>query len=360
MKKFVINSNTLLEGLQPLMSIIQDKHIIPILECIKIEILDNKMYLIGDNAEINCVNILEIWTQEKLSFCVNFNMLLSIVKNIHNQEIEFKVDDKQVQIFHKKGDFKLPVFSANEFPEIKKGDLSKKVKLKGAALKSALKVANKFILNSDLEPMSNISIEIGKKTIIRSTNKVCLFEEKIKGEGDAQNLLISGKASTAIYNLIQDKELELNYNENRLFISSENRHIIILQQQGDFPVVMFDKILHSTEGSEDLIVDFDEFITSLKRTTILSSSDHDNLVKLDITPVDIELSCDNKDISTKAHETIPATFNGERTVGYNAKLLIEILSVFDKKVDFSINANNFFCMNSKKKKGLIACVLLKD
>lgn len=360
MKKFTINADLLLTGMQPLISVIQEKHIIPILECVKIELLDNKLYLVGDNTEINCVNILDIWSEEKISFCVNFTMLLSILKNVIGQELQFKIDDKQVKIIHKKGDFKLPIFQAKDFPEIRRGDLKKKVILNGADFKDSLKVASKFILNINLEPMANISIEIGKKTTIRSTNKICLFEERIKGKGHEQTLLISGKACAGILTLLEDGKIEMQYNDNRVFIKTKNREIIILQQNGVFPLKMFNKILSSMKKSEELEVDFEDLNIALKRTSTLSQDEKSNLVKLEFTPADIEISCENEAMSSRAHETIKCNFTDERAVGYNSKVLLEILSVFDSKVKFSINEFNALCLNSKKKKGLIAPLLLKD
>ena len=359
MTKIKINSNDLISVLDPLQAVINPAHIVPILQCVKIELKKGEILVTGDNHEVRCQNAADLKSDDSFEICVNFQMLLAALKSIKNQEIKINVDSKSMLITHKQGDFKIPLEESEAYPTAKTEKLKLTAKVNAKALKDTLKIANKFILNDDLEPMSNMSIEIGKKTTIRSTNKISLFEEKIKGGGDKAQILISGKTSSAIHFLLEDEEeLELRYNDNMIFFKFGRKEVTAIQQQGNFPLEMFNKIITTIDNAKPLEVDYDKFITSLKRVSSLSSREKVQSMKLTVNKNDLNMSCDNINSSSKVQENLPAKFKGEAVIGFNSKLLIEILSVFDKKATFSINTQNCFCIKSKKKSGLIAPVVL--
>jgi DNA polymerase-3 subunit beta len=331
---------------------------IPVLQNVKLEIYDGQFYATGDNSEIHCVNSIDIKSKETLAFCVNFQMLLSILKSIKNQDVDVSVSSKNMKLKHKNGEFDLPLDSVKEFPSMQSSEFKKKAVIDGASLKSSLKVANKFILNSDLEAMANISIEIAKRITIRSTNKQILFEDRIKGSGDEEMILLSGKSSTAIFPLIPDDEINVKYNRDKIFFKSERREIMVVQQNGDFPVAQFNNIMDSFKKAEHLEVDFGQLLTALRRVSILSAKEKTNSVRFDIGKKELELTCDNTMTHSKAHELLRARFSKNVLLGFNAKFLIEVLGVFDENAKFYINEANCFCLKSKKKKGLIAPVIL--
>lgn len=360
MKKFKISQESFLKLLDPLSAIVNDNHLIPILQCVKVEIHKGEIFVTGDNSEINCVNIAVIESDLKISFCTSFNILLSVLKSINKQFLEIEIDGNNLIITHGKGVFKLPLHNISEFPKLPKEQFKKIAEIKGAQLKAALKVANKFILNSEMEPFANISIDISKGITIRSSNKISLFKEKIKGKGDPQSILIGGKSSNSILSLISDKKVIMQYNNEKIFFKSKDREIMVIQQQGEFPLKAFDDIL-KTIGNEDsnaLKVDSEDLVASLKRNSILSNIE--NSVKLHFTKKEVEISCINKDTSSESHELLACKFPKDYIVGYDAKLLIEVLQVFGKETQFSINKANCFCLENDGKKGLLAPILLKN
>ena len=353
--KFKINTKELTSLLNPLQSVINDNHIVPILQNVKIDISEKGINVTGDNHETNCENFLKLKTGLKDSFCVNFNMLLSIVRAVPNQDVDLRLEKNIFYIKHNKGEFELPVFSSNEFPETPEEDFTGKALVDGVILKSCLKIANKFTLNEALDPMSNISIQIGKKITIRATNRFSLFREVIKGKGDEKIILLSGKASTGLLSLIEDAEdIDMFYNDNRIYFKFGKKKIMIIQQQGNFPIDNFDGIINTSKGANELKVDVSEFNSALKRATTLSSKEKEHKISLNFRKNNLEFLCDNTMSGTKGQEVIKSDFPEEKSVSYNFKMLQEILSVFDNKPKLSINEKNCFCITSNKKTGILA------
>lgn len=360
MSKLRINSDVLLKVLEPLTAVINPSHIMPILQCVKIEVSKKEINVTGDNHEVRCTNAEVLKSDDEFGFCVSFQMLMSALRTIKNQDITINVNSKVMTIIHKQGDFELSLEDATTFPEAKDEKLKMKSEVKAVAFKKTLKIANKFVVNDELEPMSNLSIEIGKNTTIRSTNKVSLFYEVIKGGGDPAKILLSGKSSTAIHTLMEDEEdfIQLKYNENMVSFKFGKKRVTAIQQTGNFPIEQFDKIMKNIDSATPIELNKDNFLTSIRRVSTLSAKEKTQVIKMIITPDNMNLSCDNINSSSKVQEDLKVATKTEATIGFNSRLLVEVLSVFDKGAEFGIGNANMFCISEKKRKGLIAPILL--
>lgn len=362
MNKLKINSDVLISVLDPLQAVINPNHIVPILQCVMIDIQKEQIQVTGDNHEVRCTNSELQLCETEFAFCVNFQLLTSALRSLKNQEIEIKVDKHKMTIIHKQGDFEIPLEDALIFPKGKEERLKLKAELSVESFKKTLKIANKFVVNEELVPMSNLSIEIGKKTTIRSTNRISLFQETIKGGGDSAQLLISGKTSTSIYTLMEneDGDVKMKYNETAILFKFGRKEVVVIQQTGKFPVEMFNKIIQTIDDSNLVEMNKEKFLTAIKRVSTLSAKEKIQTVKLIVEKDNINLSCDNIGSSSRVQENLSIKTDIEVVVGFNSKLLVEVLSVFDKGAEFGIGANNMFCINEKKRKGLIAPVLLSN
>lgn len=361
-----INSQELLKGLEPLSIIIKEKHIIPILECVYINVTRDNIKFTGNNSEIGCTNSLEFKSDTSFDGCIKYSLLMTMLKNIVEQDIEIIFEENQIQIIHSKGDFKLPKFQGKEYvfmsklSDIKDGkeQIKQTATINGNELKNSLKIANKFIINSDLEPTANVLISIGEKITIKSTNKITLFEEVIEGSGQEKDLLISPVSSFGLSHLLSDNNITFDYNDNIIFIQDNHKEITIVQQNGSFPVKSFNDIIAMIDDSNELTLDNNDLKSSLKRIGVLTDRNSNNLVKFIFNKSLLEINCDNEAFSTSGKEEMSCVFNEEKIIGFNAAFLREILSVFDEKVVLSINSKNCFCFISGNKKGLIAPVLI--
>lgn len=353
--KLKIESDLLLKGLEPLAIVIKEKNIIPILECVHIEFTGDKIIFTGNNCEIGCVKTVDFKSDIKIAACVKYSLLSEMLKNIKSQELEIIFDDNQIQIIHSKGDFKLPKFNGDDFVFMENDTMDLSAKINGKKLKSSLKVANKFILDDEMEPMSNVVLCIdSKKTVVKSTNRATLFEEQIKGKGDEKNLLLSAISSVCLSSLISDEDVIFKYNDNLIYIEDGDKRINIVQQNGEFPVAMFDRIIATLDGGSILTIDNEELKSSLRRIVTLSDHQHGNLVKFSLLKDSLKINCDNTAFSTSAKENMSSKFDKEIEIGFNAKILIEILNVFGDDVELSFTEMNQLGLKNKKKRGFLA------
>lgn len=362
--KFDITANELIELIQPLESVINPSHQIPIFRCVNLLSNKNKIIATVDNQEVRCDNFIKKKNDLEFNFCVDFSMFNTAIKALKGFDLKLTLSEKQLLIKHSKGDFKIPLEDASTYPESKLDQLDNSAKINTEQFKSSLKVGTKFLLDSEMEPVSNLSIEIKKKkTIIRATNKVSLYQNDIKGGGDKSNLLISGKTASILNVLLDsnDELTEIKYNKSMAYFKLGRKTVTSIMQQGSFPLEMFDKIMSSFSDSTPLIIkNKSDLAASIKRVSSLSSKEKDPVIRFDLNNGVLNLSSENKAFSSSSKEDINVDFSENKLIGFNSKLISEIISVFDKGSEFFINKNNCFCIKNKKTSGLLAPVILSN
>lgn len=357
--KISISKKLLLDSITPLQSIIAENNIIPALRCVKIDFEKNGFTVTGNNLEVCYTKKIAAKFDEPVSMCLNYSMLISILKNVGDKEINLNYKHPFVMLMHKKGQFKIPVENSADFPMAAEQTYGSKFTVSGSDLKGSLKVANRFVANDDVDLTSNICISIEDKAYVRATDKVRLYEEKLKAKGDKGNLLISGKSSIALHSLIEDDDLEVEYGKSSAKIVFNKAIITVVQANGDFPVQMFKKIIGSVKEGQPFKVDQKELVEGLKRAAIFANREKNGSLKLVFDKTNLEISFEGESLNSKVVENIAVKTKIKETFGYNPKYLLEILSVFDTEVDLKINKLGGFCIEQKKKVGMIAPVMLK-
>lgn len=362
--KLTIKTEPFLGLLLPLQTIVNDGHIVPALQSVKLDFEPGKIAATGNDLEVCCTTTLEqaLAIKKPLSICVNFTMLLAIVKSISDKELVLETTKNNINIIHGKGNFDLPTETAQAYPTPQTEDFTKKATVSGTGFRSAIKVANKFIANDDIDATGNISLSIGKKIHIRSTDKNRLFEEKVKGKGDAEDILISGKSGVSLFALLEEmkEDIEMKYNTNSIYFKFDNKEITVIQQQGKFPLEMFNKVIAVIKESECLKLNIKSFVTALKRVSIMSAKEKYSTVRLNISKKNMIVSCESEISATKAEESVDVEFFEKRLLGYNYKYLIEVLSVFDKEPELFIDSRGLLFIKEKKKTGALSPIRIND
>ena len=103
-----------------------------------------------------------------------------------------------------------------------------------------------------------------------------------------------------MYSLLDNDEIELLYNDNKIYFKFGDMEAMVVQQHGAFPLAAFNTIISSVKNAEPLKVDFSEFMVSLKRSAILSGKENENKVRLDLFKDRMDFTCDNRFSSSKS------------------------------------------------------------
>lgn len=141
--KFKINKNIFLEQINIVSKAISSKNIIPVLSGIKLELLDNGLFLTSSDNNMIIQTFIEkdkIDNIEKTgSIVVIGKILLEIIKKFSNEEIMFElVDNNRLYIKNENTEFYINIIDVREYPEYDFELSRNPIEIQGSVLKDII------------------------------------------------------------------------------------------------------------------------------------------------------------------------------------------------------------------------------
>ena len=118
--------------------------VLPILECVKLNIRGEKSTISSYNGDVAITKRVSINSEEECSLCVNKQDLDLFIRSLTDDVIDVEYSGNTIVIKHKKGKLSLPTFNVDDFvqPNIEKeGDA---ISVDSAPLLPIIIEANKF------------------------------------------------------------------------------------------------------------------------------------------------------------------------------------------------------------------------
>ena len=121
--KFEIKQNTLLEHLNYVIKGISTKNLRPILNCIKFELTEDRLYLMSTDSEISIKTFIDKKDIEKIDtlgeIVVSGRYIYEIIRKLPNEMINLEeVIDSKLYITTHNSSFTLNCSNVNEFPDL--------------------------------------------------------------------------------------------------------------------------------------------------------------------------------------------------------------------------------------------------
>lgn len=169
--KFKINKNIFLEQINIVSKAISSKNIIPVLSGIKLELLDNGLFLTSsDNNMIiqTFIDKEQIDTIERTgSIVVIGKILLEIIKKFSNEEIIFElVDNNRLYIKNENTEFYINVIDVREYPEYDFELSRNPIEISGSLLKDIINRTHFCASLNESEPkLTVVNLTISNNTL---------------------------------------------------------------------------------------------------------------------------------------------------------------------------------------------------
>ena len=147
---------------------------------------------------------------------------------------------------------------------------------------------------------------------------------------EREDIIISAKILNEISRIISESEdsnedIELLLNDKKAVFSMEDTKVILRLLEGKF--MDYKRILPS-ESSCKVVLNKNDFMSSVERASLLAKVGKNNLVKLDIKDNIIEITSKSDEGNVK--ENVIVSKEGDDVViGFNSKYLIDALKVID-------------------------------
>ena len=335
--KFTIERNIFLNALVNSSRLITGKEINAILTNIKLEVTNEKLFVISSNGECSTKIVIERFKNDKEYFrdvipgsiLINSKVITEIVKRLDSKEIYFSVEDETIaKIVNDKSIYNINVIRANEYPDISFEENGVRVIIKKNQLLEACNQVSFAAMIKDSKPLlKTVHIE-GKndKLIFTATDGARLARKEMVYEGiDNFEVNIPSKLLNEALRSSSDEELiEFFITSSNCLFKFKDSYVLTSIMKGDYPDTK--KIIPST-FFYTLEVNGVEFIKACERAAIFSA-EKENIVKLTLTKDECIISSKSQQNGDASESLSLFSFEGERLeISFNVEFVSQAINV---------------------------------
>ncbi len=331
--KFIVSSSALLKQLQQINGVIGSNNVLPILEDFLFEIESNKLTVVATDLETVMKIHLDIEAKDSGRVCIPAKILMDSLKNLPNQPLTFDIDKNfGIEITSDNGKYKVMGENPDNFPKEPPADETSAFTMTSHQLLTAINKTIYAVSNDDLRPaMTGVFFELEKNGITTvATDAHRLVRYKMKGIKcpKSDSFIVPKKPLNLLKTSLPDNddEISVSYNNNHLFVNHGTVQLSCRLLDARFPDY---KVVIPAENPYRMTVGRQDFQSALRRVSIFSNKST-NLVTLNISGSELQLTAQDVDFSFEGNERMSCQYDGEDIIiSFNARFLIEMLSGTD-------------------------------
>ncbi len=334
--KFIITKSIFENIISSMQPFLEKKDASSITSHIYLEVNDSKLILKATDYEIGLeCNIESISEAIYGKATVNGSNLLGIIKRLKDTDIIIETTDNNLIIKQNKSTFKLPMYDADEYPNLMLNSSLKHLDISTINLINSIRKITPAIDNNNPKFELNgalIDIKSSKINFVSTdTRRLAIsFLQNISNE-EAQ-FIIPKKAIVEIQKLFLD-EATISYDENNLIVSNKNMKFFTKLINGKFPD--YERIIPANL-KYNLSIPKNVLVESIKLVTSLFSN-----IKITFKPQSIVFESLDEDTESKTQIDIELNIDNEFYLAVNAKYLLDFLSqTNNENVTIGFNESN--------------------
>ncbi len=354
--KFIITKNIFENIISSMQPFLEKKDASAITSHIYLEINESKLILKATDYEIGLeCNIESITNAIYGKATVNGSNLLGIIKRLKDTDIIIETTDNNLIIKQNKSTFKLPMYDADNYPnlvldtDLKKLDIST-INLINSIRKITPAIDNnnpKFELNGAL-----IDIKSSKISFVSTDTRRLAISYLQNISNDEAQFIIPKKAIIEIQKLFLDNS-KISYDKNNLIVSNSNMKFFTKLINGKFPD--YEKIIPKNL-KYNLSIPKNILVESIKLVTSLFSN-----IKITFKSNSIIFESLDEDTESKTQIDIELNIDSDFYLAVNAKYLLDFLSqANNENITIGFNESNLpFYLEDKNFYTIIMPIVLE-
>lgn len=336
--KILIKQNILLDSLQKVLGPTTTKQNYPILNNVLIETEENKLKLTTTDLDITIVSFLEANIINSGKIVVPLRQIISITRELPHQEISLELIKNNLLIRCENIEFKVNTVNPEEFPKIEHTKEVSLIKINPQELGYIIKLTSfsvgyedtNYVLNGVLFEVYQNNITAvstdGKRLAVIKRN----LAPNQPGLKTKIEFIIPIKTIHEINKLIKDREEEIFFyiEKNKIGFDLKDSQLITRPIEGEFPD--YSQYIPKPH-TEKLRINRRDFLASLKRAALLSTSDYQS-VKLELKKNEIIISKATPQLG-EVKENLNCDYSGKCfSIGFNPNYLIDVLKNIEEEV----------------------------
>lgn len=345
--KLKLNSHDLKNALNKIQTVVDKKSTRPILANCLLNAEDNQLIITATDLEVSAQIKLNAEILEPGKLCINTKNFSDIVRELPESNLELSTDeDNLLHLNCESIHYSLLVTNTDEYPQINFNHSEDSIKISTNNFLNI--IAKTFYATSTDETRIYLngiyleSIDNNLRAVAIDGHRLAMLDKNEFIGNDANlksGIIIPRKGLLELKKLAEsysEGSIQLTIDDSFLYAKVNNDYQLsvrlILREYPRYQSVIPNKTVHGLKVNKDLL------LNAVKRIRILSN-EKTNGIKVVLKPNEAVLSA-NHPTYGKAIENVPIQYQGPETqIGFNARYLIDGLSVFNSG-DIDIEFNN--------------------
>ena len=332
--RFTLSSSALSTKLGILSKVINTKNSLSILDSYLFEIRGGQLIITAsDNANMmRCYVALSDYEGEG-AFCIPNRIIQAAVKELPEQPLTFEVSspDNSIKMNYQNGSYRVAGQSADDYPNLQpiENDVAE-ISIPAGTLASNIQRTMFATANDELRMVMN-----GLYFDLREDSLNIVASD---GHKMVRNMIFSCKTTNpssfilpkkpagllrSVLDLNDETEITIRFNNNNAEIKFPDGILSCRLIEGRYP--NYSSVI-PTDNPNVVNIDRKGLMSALRRV-LPFASESTQLVKLRLSPNNLELSSEDLDFATAAHEDLVCDYNGaQMSIGFKGSAVFDILN----------------------------------
>lgn len=331
----ICDKSNLIEGINIVMKAIPSKTTMEILECVVIEVKEDRIKLIANDLQIGIETLIKGDIRQEGSVAIGAKVFFEIIRKLPNDQVEISVDENyHMNIVCGKSKFNIAARSTEEFPFLPNIVKEKSISISQFTLKDVIRQTVFSVSdNENSKVMTGELFEIHEsqlKVVSLDGHRISIRKVQLKESYDDISVIIPGKTLIEISKIINggmDDEVEIYFTDKHVLFVFEDTLVLSRLIEGEYYKI--DKML-SSDYETKIRVNKKQMLECIDRTTLLLKESDKKPVIIDIKDERMRFAM----ISSigNMNEDIDATKEGKDIlIGFNPRFLMDALRVIDEE-----------------------------
>ena len=359
------------EALNKILSVVDKKNTRLILNFIQIQAIDNKIEITATDLEVSAKITTQCIVDKPGTFCVNAKNIFDIVKELPDKELKIELEQgsNNLKLTCDNINFKLLIYTNEEFPHLQFSTSGNVFKLNSNQIIEIINKTSHAISNDETRLFLNgifLQEVDGKlRTVATDGYRLSLVESELtnnKIDALVNGIIIPKKGVVELKKIAEnypDKEISISVDESFIYLNANNNYLLairlIAKEYLKYQAVIPKKTSFFAE------VERATFVNAVRRIRIMAN-ERSNGVKLILKENEMIIAANHPSLG-EAQEKFNINYTGkEFEIGFNAKFLIDTLSIYsdeDVRLEFNNELSPVAIKSSKNQNYLCIVMPLK-
>ena len=316
--KLIIKQSILMEQLNYVIKGISNRNIIPILNCIKLELTKDGLYLMSTDNEIAIKTFIDKKDIEEIKevgdLIVSGKLFYEIIRKLNEEfiNIEELVDSKLI-IYTNNSSFTLNSNNSNEFPDLELEEKEKPILINQKVFKNIISQTIFATSTQESRPvLTGINFKFDdNKLECTATDSYRLAKKNINVENNINsNIIVPTKNLNELTRMLNNEEenLELHIFENKIIFKFDNILMLSRIINGAYPDT---SKLIPTDFSLIVKINLKNFYNAIDRASLLTNESDKNTIKFETNKNKVVISSNIPEIEKNNNEELKIAFSSK-------------------------------------------------